>query len=119
MLQQLEARFHSDVERGFTTFGPHREDFAVLFDGHPVEDVASRGETRTFILGMKIIEMQLIEERREEVPLVLLDDVFSELDGKRRHFLTDYLGQRQVFITTTDADVVVRDFAACHIIPMT
>ena len=62
------------------------------------------------MLALKIIELKLIEELRGQPPLLLLDDVFSELDGKRRHALTDYLAPYQTFITTTDADAVVGHF---------
>jgi DNA replication and repair protein RecF len=63
------------------------------------------------VLGLKILEMKLLEERRDQQPLLLLDDVFSELDGARRKALTSRLQQYQTFITTTDADVVAHHFA--------
>lgn len=107
MLHQLESRLPRDIERGFTSFGPHREDFVALFDGRPAGEVASRGETRTFVLGLKIIELQLLEAQRDQAPIVLLDDVFSELDGARRHALATHLRAYQTFITTTDADLVL------------
>lgn len=120
MLHQLELRIHDDVLRGFTSFGPHREDLIVLFDGHPAADVASRGETRTLVLALKISEVRLIESRRDHKPILLLDDVFSELDGARRKALTMHLSDYQVFITTTDADVVLKNFASTsNIIPVT
>ena len=111
MVRQLEARRHDDLLRGFTSFGPHREDIAVLFDGRLAEEVASRGETRTFVLSLKILELRLLEARRDKTPLLLLDDVFSELDGARRKALTMHLQPYQTFITTTDADVVAHHFA--------
>lgn len=110
MLRQLEARVQDDRLRGFTSVGPHREDFEVLFDGHMAEEVASRGETRTLVLGLKIIELELLQKLRNETPLLLLDDVFSELDGARRSALTAHLRPYQTFITTTDADVVLQHF---------
>jgi DNA replication and repair protein RecF len=111
MLQQLEAKAHDDLLRGFTSFGPHREDIEVLFAGRAAEEVASRGETRTFVLGLKIIELETLQEKRNKTPLLLLDDVFSELDGARRKALTAHLQPFQTFITTTDADVVTQHFA--------
>lgn len=110
MLRQLELRRDDDVLRGYTTFGPHRDDFIVYFNGTPAEEVASRGETRTFVLGLKILELQLLEEKRDQTPLLLLDDVFSELDGARRQALTQHLQPYQTCITTTDADVVAHSF---------
>lgn len=119
LLSALEKRQSVDIERGYTTIGPHREDMKITFGGREASEVASRGETRTVLLGLKIIELQLIEEARESKPLLLLDDVFSELDGKRRKALTEVISGYQTFITTTDADVVVQHFMEnCHIIPL-
>jgi len=112
MLRELELRVRQDLLRGFTSFGPHREDFSAAFNGREAGDVASRGETRTLVLGLKIVELQLLEARRDKAPLLLLDDVFSELDGRRREALTAHLNQYQTFITTTDADVVTHHFTA-------
>jgi DNA replication and repair protein RecF len=118
-LKKLEADFITDQQRGFTGSGPHREDILVLFDGRPAQEVASRGEVRTAILALKVTELKTIEQARSITPLFLLDDVFSELDAKRRHTLTDYLAPYQTFITTTDADLVLKRFAAeCNIIPL-
>jgi DNA replication and repair protein RecF len=111
MLHHLESKHHDDIERGFTSFGPHRDDLLIYFDEQPAHDVASRGEMRTLILALKILELQLVEARRGTRPLLLLDDVFSELDGARRRALTIHLQPYQTFITTTDADVVAHHFA--------
>jgi DNA replication and repair protein RecF len=118
LLGKLESHLPEDVVRGFTTYGPHREDFVVTFDGKPADQSASRGETRTALLALKIIELQLLEEVRGETPLLLLDDVFSELDGARRRALTGFLQRYQTFLTTTDADVVVKHFTDSTIIPL-
>jgi DNA replication and repair protein RecF len=112
LLQKLESHAQEDAIRGFTAYGPHREDFVVTFDGRPADEFASRGETRTAILTLKIIELQLLEVVREQTPLLLLDDVFSELDGRRRHALTDFLQRYQTFLTTTDADVATQYFTS-------
>lgn len=119
LLRALEHNTDLDVARGFTGAGPHREDLRVLIDGRPAQTSASRGETRTAILMLKVMELQLLERARGSAPLLLLDDVFSELDGKRRQALTAYLKDYQTFITTTDADVVVHHFMdKSHIIPL-
>jgi DNA replication and repair protein RecF len=120
LLRTLEANFDLDVARGFTGTGPHREDMKVLLNGKLAQTSASRGETRTAVLMLKVMELQLIEDARGTAPLLLLDDVFSELDGARRQALTNYLHNYQTFITTTDADVVVHHFMdKSHIIPLT
>jgi DNA replication and repair protein RecF len=112
LLRKLEADQALDIARGFTGAGPHREDFAISFAGRDAALTASRGETRTLVLALKILELELLEEATGQPPLLLLDDVFSELDGARRHALTAYLAQHQAFITTTDADLVQKAFAA-------
>lgn len=118
-LKKLEASLDDDRLRGFTTTGPHREDLVVLFGGHPAQASASRGEVRTVVLALKILELKLLEAARGTTPILLLDDVFSELDGKRRHTLTDYLAPYQTFITTTDADLVTKHFTdQTNIIPL-
>lgn len=119
MLHKLEAHTAADFERGFTTYGPHRDDIVITLNGHLIQEAASRGETRTMLLALKILEMQLIEQNRNQKPILLLDDVFSELDGARRRALTEVLKGYQTFITTTDADVVVEHFlGSCHVIPL-
>ncbi|HSW37389.1 MAG TPA: DNA replication and repair protein RecF [Candidatus Saccharimonadales bacterium] len=119
LLKKLSSNAEVDALRGFTSVGPHREDLAVLFDGHPASETASRGEVRTLVLGLKILELEIIKAAREATPLLLLDDVFSELDGKRRRALTAHLRPYQTFITTTDADVILHHFTdQCQIIPV-
>lgn len=119
LLRTLETNFELDVARGYTGAGPHREDMKVFIQGQLAQLSASRGETRTAVLMLKVMELQLLQETRNKSPLLLLDDVFSELDGARRMALTDYLKDFQTFITTTDADVVVDHFMdKCHIIPL-
>lgn len=111
LVRKLELSAILDGQRGFTGSGPHREDFVVTFDGKPSPETASRGETRTCVLALKIMELLQLEKARDTKPLLLLDDVFSELDGARRRALTEHLKDYQTFITTTDADVVTRHFA--------
>jgi DNA replication and repair protein RecF len=119
LLKKLEANLERDCLLGFTGAGPHRDDLAAALNGQPVATTASRGETRSLILMLKIIELQLLQAARGTTPLLLLDDVFSELDGKRRHALTAHLKTYQTFITTTDADIVAKNFTAgCNIIPL-
>ena len=104
MLHKLEQDLPLDIARGFTASGPHRDDIRVTINGHHASTTASRGETRTLILVLKILEAHIIEEVRNESPLLLLDDVFSELDSLRRSALTALVATHQTVITTTDAD---------------
>ena len=119
MLHDLEKNTQKDSERGFTSVGPHRDDLAISIDGHHIALAASRGETRTIMLALKLLELTSLEKARGVKPILLLDDVFSELDGARRKKLTEYLKNHQSFITTTDADIVVQHFLGeCNVIAM-
>lgn len=119
MLRKLEENIDADYGRGFTAYGPHRDDIVPYLADHPVQDTASRGEIRSLLLAIKILELQLLERARAQTPLLLLDDVFSELDGARRQALTRFLQPYQTFITTTDADVVIKSLlTTSHVIPL-
>jgi DNA replication and repair protein RecF len=119
LLKKLEASQDLEFARGFTAYGPHREDFTITYDGRDASESASRGEVRTAVLALKILELQLLEEATGQRPIILLDDVFSELDGSRRKLLTSYIESYQAFITTTDADIVVQNFTErCTVIPL-
>lgn len=119
LMSKLETSSDIDFERGFTVYGPHREDFALYLNGQPVQDAASRGEVRSLLIALKIFELVLVEKARAAKPIFLLDDVFSELDGARRHHLVDYLNNYQTIITTTDADAVLEHFSGDHnLIPL-
>ena len=109
-LKLYQERFNIDRTRGFTTRGPHREDISFELNGADAAISASRGETRTLILACKIIELETLENATGRKPIVLLDDVFSELDGARRIALAEYLKQHQTIITTTDADAIIKSF---------
>ena len=118
LLHKLEKSTDVDRQRGFTAYGPHRDDWMIELNGKPAGQTASRGETRTMLLALKVLELELVETVRNKKPILLLDDVFSELDGSRRMALTETLKTHQTFITTTDADVVVQHFLDnCNIIP--
>ena len=119
LLKKLEEQQDLDVQRGFTGSGPHRDDIRIELNKQPASNTASRGETRSIALTLKIIELALIEAVHQQKPILLLDDVFSELDGSRRRALTEAIVGYQTFITTTDADIVVQHFMDnCTIIPL-
>jgi DNA replication and repair protein RecF len=119
LLHKLQASVGLDLERGFTGSGPHREDFSIMLNGQPASLSASRGETRSLLLALKIFELELIKEARGQKPIFLLDDVFSELDGSRRKALVSRLKNHQTIITTTDAEAVLEYFSGKHnLIPL-
>lgn len=118
-LKKLTENHHKDMLRGYTGCGPHRDDFILEIRGHDARASASRGETRSLLLALKVLELQELERVTEHPPILLLDDVFSELDGRRRLALADTLKDHQAFITTTDADLVIEHFtASAKIIPL-
>jgi DNA replication and repair protein RecF len=110
LLKLLHARLPRDVERGFTSVGPQRDDFTVLLDDAPSATSASRGEMRSLLLTLKIIELRLLAKQHDATPLLLLDDVFSELDSARRQALAELAKTYQTLITTTDADAIIEHF---------
>ncbi len=99
-LQEVESE---EIRRGMTLVGPHRDDFLMLIDGHDARLFASQGQQRTCALSLRLAEVPLLESRLEESPIVLLDDVFSDLDPERRMRLVQFLQPRvQTFLTCTD-----------------
>lgn len=104
-IRLLEANQPRDLGAGFTTIGPHRDDVEILFKNNDITSVASRGEIRTVVLTLKLAELTYIKQKTGIPPILLLDDVFSELDDQRRSLLTQAFRGHQVIITTTDGDM--------------
>ena len=103
----LEARLERDLERGVTGLGPHLDDIAVRADGRDLRSFGSQGEQRLAVLALLLAEAELIAERGGVPPLLLLDDVLSELDASRRRALADRLGRTgQTVVTATSADAL-------------
>lgn len=102
--EALRHRRSEDLRRGFTSVGPHADDVSLLLDDRPARLAASQGEARTIVLALKLAEVLWIHDRRSEPPVLLLDDMGSELDKERRQVLFDYIGkmQCQTFITTVE-----------------
>lgn len=101
-LKRLHSSHRQDIIQGFTSHGPHRDDFGISLDGHPAADTASRGEMRTIMLAYKLLEVELQHELTEKPPLILMDDVFSELDINRELHLMKSLSHYQTVVTATD-----------------
>jgi DNA replication and repair protein RecF len=113
-IETLNANLMRDLAVGFTTIGPHREDFKVKFKNNNITALASRGEVRTAVLALKLAEIRYLEEQLQSKPILLLDDVFSELDQTRRLRLLHQLDGYQTLITTTDADHIVVELPGQH-----
>jgi DNA replication and repair protein RecF len=109
MLQELAARRARDRLRGAPGFGPHRDELNLTIDGHQARVVASQGQHRALTLALKLAEFQAIARARGVLPILLLDDVSSELDRDRTAALLLLLGQMgaQIFLTTTRPELIL------------
>lgn len=104
---ELAGRREADLERGFTVHGPHRDDVSFLLGGTSLRAYGSQGQQRTALLALLLAERSVLGERRDRPPLMLLDDVMSELDRERRGLLIELLREGgQAVITATEADHV-------------
>ena len=102
MLEGLRRTRAEDKLRMFTGYGPHRDDLAMLLCGKELRAYGSQGQLRTAVLSMKLGELSLIENEMGEKPTLLLDDVFSELDARRRNALLQSTQGMQTLLTCTD-----------------
>lgn len=100
LLRELEQRYDHDRMTGATSVGPHRHDVLVSFNGSPAASVASRGEVRTIVLALKFLEVDILQQLIGEAPIVLLDDVFSELDEVRQTHLATKFKNHQIIMTS-------------------
>jgi DNA replication and repair protein RecF len=100
LLKALTDRRRVDMDRRTTTVGPHRDEVVVLLSGGDARTLASQGEQRSLALGLRLAAFDLILDQTGEIPVLLLDDVFSELDRDRTAGVMARLPQAQVFITT-------------------
>ncbi|WP_141434448.1 DNA replication/repair protein RecF [Bacillus sp. 03113] len=109
MIEVYEQKFLAvkkrEIERGVTLFGPHRDDLLFFVNDRDVQTFGSQGQQRTTALSIKMAEIELIHSEIGEYPILLLDDVLSELDDYRQsHLLNTIQGKVQTFVTTTNVD---------------
>ncbi|WP_174734643.1 DNA replication/repair protein RecF [Mesobacillus harenae] len=109
MIEVYEEKFNKlrkkEIERGTTLFGPHRDDLVFFVNERDVQTFGSQGQQRTTALSLKLAEIELIHAEIGEYPILLLDDVLSELDDYRQsHLLNTIQGKVQTFVTTTSVD---------------
>lgn len=102
-LKILKESRKKDIETGTTNKGPHRDDFAISINGKDSKTYASQGQQRSIVLTLKLSEVEMIKKDTGYNPILLLDDVYSELDEERRIHLTKLFSKMQTFITLTDA----------------
>jgi DNA replication and repair protein RecF len=101
--EELRERLASDLERGFTTHGPHRDDFVLRAADRDLRRYGSQGQQRLALLSLLLSERDAMEDAHGALPVLLLDDVMSELDPVRRRLLLDLLASPgQTLITTAD-----------------
>ncbi|MBC8590878.1 DNA replication/repair protein RecF [Wansuia hejianensis] len=103
-LELMKKNLKKDLEFGTTEIGPHRDDIIMMINNKDARIYGSQGQQRTTVLSIILSELELIKRERGMYPVLLLDDVFSELDGSRRKYLTDFFNHMQVFITVTDGE---------------
>lgn len=103
LLSDLHSYTNKDTVLGFTSVGPHRHDVLFDFNGSPALTVASRGEIRSIILALKFLEVRITERHTNKKPIILLDDVFSELDATRQRNLVTEFTDHQIIVTSVGA----------------
>ncbi len=102
LIYALQSSRQLDSLRGYTSVGPHRDDFTIALSGHLASETASRGELRSIMLAYKLLEVELQQVSTTIAPLILMDDVFSELDTSRETSLMHALEHYQTIITATN-----------------
>ncbi len=102
--EALRQSKRDDIHSGFTTVGPHRDDFDIIINKKKAKVFASQGQQRSAVLSLKLAEAQVLSRLTDENPVILLDDVMSELDRSRQDFLLNKVRDYQVFITCCDFD---------------
>ena len=107
LMTRLENNYEKDLRLGFTTVGPHRDDLDVLINGTDAKAYASQGQTRTAALALKLAEVRIFKELSGENPVLVLDDVMSELDLKRRKKLVQCIADVQTILTCTHTERVL------------
>ena len=110
LLEKIEKNIDKDIQYKMTLIGPNRDDFYFLLDGKNLSLYGSQGQVRSAILSLKLSEVKLFTELVGDSPILLLDDIFSELDINKRNSILKYLDQKiQTIITTTDIENIMED----------
>lgn len=103
LLSKLNNSIKRDIFNGSTYYGPHKDDFDIYLNGQLIKDYGSQGQQRLCVISIKFAELEIFKDLKGEYPILLLDDMFSELDIEKRNLIIKYLkNDMQVFITSTD-----------------
>ncbi|MBS6610853.1 MULTISPECIES: DNA replication/repair protein RecF [Peptoniphilus] len=111
-LKLLKSSLSKDIEKKYTTIGPHRDDLDFKINKYSSKSYGSQGEQRSIVLSLKLSEADLIKELYKTNPILLLDDVFSEIDSNRSRYLLYSLKNLQTFITTTETSNFLKSIDA-------
>jgi DNA replication and repair protein RecF len=112
-IEALELAQPAELARGSTSVGPHRDDWLIQVNGRDLSSYGSRGQQRSALLALRMAEIQWMASRTGETPILLLDEVVAELDGRRRELLLHYVQQAsQSLLTATDPGMFTADFLA-------
>ena len=106
ILNILKQTRETDIFKKTSTKGIGHDDILVLVNEKEVSKYGSQGQNRTALLSMKLAEFEILKNEKEKTPIILLDDVFSELDINRINYLIEYISNYQVFITTTEIESI-------------
>ena len=100
--EKINKNFKNEILKGASLYGPHKDDLIIKINGKECKYFGSQGQQRTAILALKLAEIEIIKEEAGEYPILLLDDVLSELDNKRKNYLIEHIRGIQTIITSTD-----------------
>ncbi len=110
ILKKLKSNIKKDLLFGTTTIGPHRDDFLFYLNNHKINEYGSQGQQRLAALCLKLAEIEIFIIKNNDYPILLLDDIFSELDEKRRCSVIEYINKGiQTFITATDINDIKKN----------
>ena len=104
LLKKYDESLNKDIQLGYTTVGPHRDDIKIVSNGIDLRSFGSQGQQRTGALSLKLAELEVFKESTGEYPVVLLDDVLSELDSIRQERLLTFVSGMQTIVTCTNFD---------------
>lgn len=108
--ERLEKYLPREIAAAASLIGPHRDDFAFTLNSKNLAHFGSRGEQRTAVLQLKMSELKFIKGLKGVMPILLLDDVFSELDDKHRHFVTSVINGQQTILSAVEETQVPKEF---------
>ena len=107
--KQMRANQEKDIHSKVTSTGPHRDDFSFIVNGIDIRKYGSQGQQRTAALSLKLSEIELVKKVTKDTPVLLLDDVLSELDSNRQNYLLNSIGDIQTIITCTGLDEFINN----------